>query len=77
MASRKVAFAQLHDNYQEPGNGKLSTLGKTLSEAVLKGHTLEMYYTDTDLEVTLDGTKFAIPKTNVKGVTFAKGISGQ
>lgn len=70
MAGRKVAFAQLQGNYQQPGVKGLSTLGKTLSSALQRG--IKMVYTDTDLEVTLDGISFAIPKPNVVGVTFEK-----
>lgn len=70
MAARKVDFAQLQGSYQQPGVPGLSTLQKTLSVKLQKG--IEMYYTDTDLEVTWEGYSFAIPKPNVVGVTFSK-----
>lgn len=70
MSARKVSFAQLQGGFQQPGVPVLSTLGKTLSPKIQRG--IEMWYTETDLEVTVGGITFAIPKPNVVGVVFEK-----
>jgi len=68
--SRKVAFAQLHQQFNQPGVPPLSTMGRTLNSKLYPG--IEMYYTDSDLEVSIRGIKFAVAKANVVGVVFEK-----
>lgn len=68
MSARKVKWAQLHEAFRAPGEGRLSTLDRNLNT---KNHPgIVMFLTDTDLEVAYDGRSFAIPKANVAGVLF-------